>query len=982
MKLSNKIFIAIWSVVFTIILGLVVAVNCVAIYWSTALTGYFGVIGEGGTGENFFTSDYDSNKQLQEAQSAKNLQIAQEGAVLMQNKNDALPLNVSTEKKVSVFSVSSVAFIVGGKGSGEVSSSSSGNGGVKDSLESAGFEVNPTLWSFYLKKAQNGYGRGSGTAAGAGNEVGNWKIGEVPQKDYTQEVKNSYSNYNSAAIVIISRSGGEGGDLTTDMSAHGGQAGEHYLQLNTEEKDMFKAINEANFKKIIVIINSANSIEMGFIEEYGVDSCIWLAGTGVNGVMALGEILAGQVNPSGRLVDTYVYDNFSSPAMQNFGWNLYLNGNGNKSGYAYVNYGEGIYVGYKYYETRYEDKIYGVNNVGDYNYTNTVYRSFGYGESYTTFTYSDFSVNYNAETKKFDVSVKVTNDGKQEGKAVVELYMQSPFTEYDKANGVEKSSVELVGFKKTSMLEKSGDLASETVKFSVDASCLASYDTNGEGTYIVDDGTYYFAIGNGAHDALNNILSAKGKTVADGMDYNGDANMVKTYVQSTFDRTTYKTSTTNKTIENQFATAKAEDATYLSRTNWTAMDGFDKNTKTGGLSYSTGTTTDKSSDNKTLTAGSRTISLKESSIFASKGWNASLRPASTINSNPVTVGAEHVYNLLDLRGVDYDDEKWDVLLDSLKVSEMHLLFQKAGYSTQAIESIVKPRTYDYDSPAGISNFLNGNGGYGFCAECVIASTWNVELAEEFGKLIGEDGLKTKTNGWYAPAMNIHRTPFSGRNYEYYSEDSVISGAMGAATVKGAQSKGMYCYIKHFALNDQESNRAAYDCVATWAEEQAIREIYLKPFQITVEEGDAHAVMTSMNRIGATYARGHYGLLTEVLRGEWGFKGIIITDYVDDSSENADQILSAGGDCILNTGGVPLSATNNARIRNELRRATHNILYTVVNSSAMNSSEGYSAGFPIYGIILIVLDVITAVGLGLGIYFVVKRVLRNKNVNKA
>ena len=961
--MGKKPFIALRASLLAVLLVVAIILNYVAVYWDKPLSEFLGSVG--GTQQSdlqgdsmYFKSAYNSTEELLSAEELLCKQIAGEGTVLLKN-NGALPL--ADGAKISLFGLSSSVGTSSGSGSGDVSTKNVCTWAT--AMQYAGFEINETLLQFY---ANSGHKRGVGTAAGGGEEMGDWKIDEVPQSKFTSEVKASYASYQDAAVVIFARGGGEGGDLPIEMSRHGGTAEEHYLELDANERDLLRAIQEAGFEKTIVIINCAAAMELGFVdqEEYGVDACLWVGGTGNNGLNAVGEILAGKINPSGRLVDTYVYDNFSAPSMQNFGDFRYVDSSGNLVGYSYINYAESIYVGYKYYETRYEDVVLGTENVGEYDYAATVVYPFGYGLSYTDFTWSDYNVT--VENGTVTVSVTVTNSGDMAGKDVVEVYYQAPYTQYDRDNVVEKASANLVGFAKTGTLEPG---AYETVTVTFDVSDMASYDYKTAKTYIMDEGTYYITAATDAHSAVNNILAAKGYSEENGMTAQGESGLVGTYKVDNLTR--YDTAVTGAQVTNQFDDAILSEYTYLSRSNWAMMDDSQ-------LVYATGKKSGVSNVSD-AEGNANTIELDDATLKAlqATGREATGAPLNTVypDKESYTYGAENKIELVELFGKPYDDPMWDDLLNEMKLSEMHALFGKGGYGTIEIESINKPKTYEYDGPAGISNFITGQGLFSFPGEVTVAATWNTELAEELGKLIGEDGIRSKTSGWYAPAMNIHRTPFGGRNYEYYSEDSMLSGAIAANVTAGVQTKGVYVYIKHFALNDQETNRAANGSAATWSTEQAIREIYLKPFQIAVEEGNASGVMTSFNRIGTRLARGHYPLITNVLRGEWGFEGIVLTDYTAAlKGGDTDLILAAGGDLILCTATSTLTEAKEDWCRADLRRAAHNVLYNIANSLAMNGLErgvAYSSGMPVYLIILIAVDVLVLLVLLAGIWSIVK-----------
>lgn len=946
-----------------ILFALIVTIvgNSIALKWDGALTAYFGEVGGGvsgeqseGTDNQYFKSNYNSQEELEEAQKALAEQIVGEGTVLLKNSNDTLPL--AEGAKVSLFGIASASASAAGSGSGASNRAAST---LYQALEVTGFKVNSELNEFYVN---SGYKHGTGTGAGAGDTTGDYSVNEVPQSAYTDEVKKTYGEYSDAAIVVFSRTGGEGGDLPTEMSRFGGSADSHYLELSAEEKELLVAIQDSGvFEKVIVLINAANAMELGFVDEekYGVDACLWYSGTGEDGCKAVAEILKGTVNPSGRLVDTYVYDNFSAPSMQNFGDFRYVDADGNLTGYSYINYGEGIYVGYRYYETRYEDVVLGTENAGNYDYNATVKYPFGYGLSYTDFAWSDMAVEETDGT--YQVSVTVTNTGNTAGKDVVQVYVQAPYT----LGGVEKASVVLTGYGKTDIIEPG---QSETVQITFTKDDFASYDENGEKTYILDAGTYYVSAGKNAHSALNNILSYKGYSVSDGMTEDGDKTLVYSFEKEALEK--LNTSSIGTEVTNQFDDVQLQDATYLSRSNWKAMDN-------DGLTYATGSISGVS--NVTDAEGTaQTVVISQETLALLQGTGAESVDLSTLTSQDFpskedyTYGAENNVVLADLIGKSYDDPLWDTLLDEMKLSEMHTLFNSAGYGMAAIESIGMPKLYNYDGPAGISNYITGASSYSFPSSIMLSAAFNKELAEEFGSLIGEDGINTQTSGWYAPAVNIHRTPFAGRNYEYYSEDPLLSGETAAGVIRSVQDMGVYVFLKHYALNDQETNRAANGSVATWSSEQAIRQIYLKPFQIAEEKGDVSGIMLAFNRLGTTQSIQSHALLTKVTREEWGFDGIFITDACNNLDQNeVDHYLAAGGNLILTTTSLPLTDAKTNWCRAYLRESAHRVLYTVANSLAMNglsSGMGYRAGTPIYRIFMYALDALIAIGLLIASYF--------------
>lgn len=865
-KLQSQKPLIVTNALLAVLLAVVIALNCVAIYFGTALELFFGTVGGGHTESANYTSAFATADELRNAQEEFARTVVGEGAVLLKNENNALPL----AQGAAVTILGSETWYNTGTGSGAVASGEYGYITPAYSLEQAGFSVNPS--------------------------------------------RDSYAGYTDAAFYIVSRVGGEGSDCNLDDPTSA-----RYLQLTEEEKADLAALKNAGFKKVILLLNTSNAINMDFIDqsEYGIDACLWLGVTGCNGLEALGGLVAGTVNPSGRLVDTYLYDNNANPAMQNFGNAVYEG-----TDIPYVNYVEGIYLGYKYFETRYEDAVMGTPNVGDYDYSQVVYRPFGFGLSYTNFDWSDYTLTDNGDGT-LTAAVTVTNTGSVAGKDVVELFFQSPYTDYDKANLVEKASVNLAGFAKTGIIEPG---ASETVQVTFDANeIMKSYDGNNARTYILDDGDYYVTAARDAHNAVNNILAAKGYSV------DGDAALVDSYNVPEF-LTLDTDSATGAQVSNLFDDAVALDTEYLSRQNWSRVE--------EGITYTApGTNVDN------LAA-----------YYNHIGWSASGRPDSENNSAEFMTEADNGLTFADMSGLDYDDPQWDALLDELTITEMHDLFKRAGYTTSAMPSIEKERTYDFDGPAGIVNYVSGWSSFGYPSEVILASTWNTDLAEQMGQLVGEDGLRADIQGWYAPSMNLHRTALSGRNFEYYSEDSLISGKMGAAEVRGARSKGMFVYIKHFAVNDQETNRST---TCTWLTEQALRELYLKPFEITIKEGGATGVMGSMNRIGYRYTVGSYPLMTQLLRNEWGFKGGVVTDFTTYNSADADQLLAAGTNLILQTSEVPLTRTNSWVRRNALRDSAHQALYMAANSVAVDAGP---AGTPIYYFILIAIDAVTVIGI--------------------
>ena len=941
---SKKSYFITHTAVLALLLAVCILANVITAKWDSVLTDFFGTVGGTQTTAQSgdFVSAYASDEDLYTAELDFTRRVVAEGLVLLKNDNSFLPL--ASGAKLSIFGLSSASGDFGGSGSGDIEIKSDSLAGA---LQKAGYEINPTLSAF---TAQSGHKHGTGAGPGAGDAMGDWKVDEIPYSEYTDEVKASYALYGDAAIVVLNRHDGEGSDLPREMGRFGNNPDKHYLELSDEEESLLKGIKESGqFSGTILVLNMANPLELGFLEkeEYGVSACVWYAGTGTDGIFSVADIFSGKISPSGRLVDTYAYDSLSSPVMQNFGDFRFLKADGTPTGYSYMNYAEGIYMGYRYYETRYEDTVLHTENVGDYDYATTVQFPFGFGMSYTSFEWSDFTAQLKDDTVTATVTVK--NTGSMPGKDVVEIYAQAPYLK----GGVEKSAVVLAGYAKTHEL-KSGESEKVTVSFALKD--IASYDFQANKTWILDAGTYYVTAAHDAHDAVNNILNAKGYTVNDGMTDAGSAALTGTFALDSLQL--LNTGVTGNEVTNQFANAELADAVYLSRSNWSVMDNQ-------GLRYSTKEVEGLSKNTDAAgTAGTTVISDELAAAFAAFG--ADTVDLAQVASGNYPTKDDYIYGatpevpvtLAEMKGLAYDDPKWEDLLNQTKLSEQHILYNNSGYGTKAIEAIQKPKSFEYDGPAGISNFVTGKSGFGFPNTIVLAATWNPELAEEYGSMIGEDAILTKTAGWYAPATNMHRSPFSGRNYEYFSEDPFQSGLITANIIKNVQAKGVYVYMKHFALNDQETNRGSNGQVSIWAQEQAIRELYLKPFQMGVENGGAKGIMLAMNRIGSTWTGNHYPLLTNVCRGEWGFDGLFITDYIGSmNAELVDRLLAAGGNLILSTNELKLSDVKQDWCRAYLRDNTHKVLYIQANSLAVNglgADVDFEVGTPIYKIALWIL----------------------------
>ena len=827
--------------------------------------------------------------------------IADEGIVLLDN-DGTLPM--AKNSKLNVFGWASTNPCYGGTGSGALSDAYP-TVTLLEGLKNAGFELNTELSDFYTSY------RADRPEVGMFSQ--DWTLPEPEAAQYTDEMMNNAKAFSDTAMVVITRVGGEGADLPTDVSQvtydaghsyNDFEPGDHYLQLSKTEKDMIDLVCK-NFDKVVVVYNGANAMELGWVKDYSqIKSVVWCAGTGQSGFNALGSILCGDVNPSGRTIDTFVYDLTQTPTANNFGNFTYTNMDEFKASSfgadtipAFVNYVEGIYVGYKFYETAAAE--------GLIDYDKTVVYPFGRGLSYTTFTQTLNSVTEADGTITVDVTV--TNTGSASGKEVVEVYYNPPYTN----GGIEKASANLIGFAKTSELAPG---ASENVTVTFKAEDMASYDTYGKGCYVLEKGDYVISINADSH------------TVLDSKVYNVASDIV-------YDASNKRESDV-EVADNKFDFAEG-NVTYLSR-----ADGF--------ANYAEATA---------APADFELPAEAKATFYNNSNWN----PEDFNNADDVapTTGAKNGLKLKDMVGVDYNDAQWDAFLDQLTVADMDSLIALGGYQSVAVDSIGKVQAVDCDGPASINNNFTKQGSIGFPSAVMIAATWNTDLAHDFGTSIGKMADDMDVSGWYAPAMNIHRSAFAGRNFEYYSEDGVLSGAMAANAIMGSQEQGVYAFMKHFALNDQETNRCGMLC--TWSNEQAIREIYLKPFEISVKDADCHAVMSSFNYIGTRWTGGCKELLKNVLRGEWGFVGFVETDYFGVSGYmTADQCVRNGNDLMLCTTGNDFNTvtvlTNSSK--QALRESAKNILYTVVNSRAY-AEENLNPGMAKWQIVLIGADVLVA-----------------------
>ena len=814
-------------------------------------------------------------------------EIMEDGIVLLKNES-LLPLNET--KKLNIFGWESINPAYGGAGSGGINDLYD-IVSLNQGLENAGFSINQELVDFY-----NNYGADNPEMS---IQKQSWTLPEPPVDTYSDELIKSAKEYSDVAVVVLSRKAGEGhNDIPMDVrkAAYDNNSdeyddfpeGEHYLQLSQTERDMVDMVC-SNFDNVIVVYNGANQFELGFADEYPqIKSVVWCPGTGNVGFNALGKVFSGEVNPSGKTPDTFIYDMTTAPWWNNAEKTEYTNladlavegmnaGTAQVYAPAFTNYVEGIYVGYKYYETAAQE--------GAIDYDKTVQYPFGYGLSYTEFEQKMGELE--EKDGQISVDVEVTNTGDVAGKDVVEVYYKPPYTN----GGIEKSSANLIEFAKTDLLQP-GESQTVTVTFSIED--MASYDENNAKAYVLEKGDYVISINSDSH------------TVLDQKTYTADADVVY--------KGENKRASDDTAATNVFEDAKG-DITYLSRA-------------------------DHFANYEEATAAPASAELGEP--YASEyHLNSNFDKTTYLNDEDVmpTTGADNGLTLADMRDADYDDPRWEKLLDQLTVDEMANMIAMAGYQTAAMDSVGKVATLDFDGPAAINNNFTGVGSIGFPIEVVVASTWNKELAQAWGECMGKISQEMGAEGWYAPGMNTHRTAFGARNYEYFSEDGVLAGNMGAKAVEGARKYGVYSYIKHFALYEGNAKM-----VSVWSNEQAIREIYLKPFEISVKQGGANAVMVSWSFLGDKWTGESSNLMNTVLRDEWGFRGMALTDFFRNNGHgfmNADAALANGVDVMLSTfNGEENNVANPEHPTSvlQMRNACKNVMYTVVSSWAYDGEH--------------------------------------------
>ena len=900
----------------------------------------------------YYESAYKSIAELKAAGEALVREVEGEGIVLLKNENNALPLPAGAD--VALFGVTALDPVYGGTGSGAVDAAGAPN--YLDVLEGEGFNVvDKVLLDAYkeedMKRSNAAIGEASWTWVNRKAKV------EVVGEDGETE-KVSVIGNGEHAIYVVGRVGGEGDDMTGEVVEDTYNEEGDYLTLNDNERKILEKLSgmreDEEIASLTVIINSANPISVGFLfeDDYAVDAALWVGSVGQTGLYAVGDVLTGRVNPSGSLPDTWWIDNQFNPIQNNFGSYTYDGAKqynlGNRYD-QYVVYQEGIYLGYKYTETRYEDVVLGTPNAGNFDWRETVAYPFGYGLSYTNFEFSDMAVNKTTRTTTeavviaseadkaaagtreetvYEVTVTVTNTGDKAGKKTVQVYAQKPYTQYDIDHKIEKASAELVGYAKTQVLEPG---ASETVTVTVPEYFLTAYDAEGTGVFILSEGTHYLTVADNSHEAVNNILAVKGKTVADGMTDAGNAALVHAE-EYTFDAQKYAAAYgTGAAVTSLFDKADVNyydgnSVTYYSRNNWagTVTNGYVRLTMTPEIAAE--------------------VLLNDDDLPSAEGV-----------AMP-TMKEDADIQLIQMIDAAYDDPKWDTYMDQLSFEQMAKICANGLRMTIGVPEIGKLETLDHNGPSGVTMpYSTGSNGYavknndpdqnlkGTCFPCngIVAATFNDELVKRVGQLIGEDCMWAGYAGLYGTGLNIHRSPYAGRVFEYYSEDGILTGLIDTAETLGIQEKGVYVYNKHFVLNDQEKNRAG---IGTWCNEQALREIYLRAFELPIVNADAKCVMTAFNRLGATWAGSYRELLTDWLRGEAGMSGFAVTDMYDSAYMVKVHEILAGNDIPDNYVGDDLSeleaygpgaAQENAVVVNAMRESAKRVLYTVLHSRGMD-----------------------------------------------
>ncbi len=887
---------------------------------------------EGQTEEyaRYFKSAYTSLKDLKAAGEAKVREVEGEGIVLLKNENNVLPFAAGSD--VSLVGVTAMDPVYGGTGSGAVDAAGAPN--YYDVLTGAGFNVtDKVLLDWYVE----------GEYKRTAYEIGEQKWSKV-KRNHENDDGDPTIGVGEHAIFVVGRVGGEGDDMVRDN--FNDVLDNDYLQLNEEERSILEGLaglkEDGDIASITVIINSANPIAVDFLmeEDYGVDAALWVGSVGQTGLYAVGDVLCGAATPSGSLPDTWWVTNAQNPVQNNFGSFTYEGANNFNLGNnatrfsQYVVYQEGIYLGYKYTETRYEDVVLGTPKAGKYVYEDVVGYPFGYGLSYTTFDMSDMTVTKSGEGTKaeYTVTVKVTNTGKTAGKKAVQVYAQKPYTEYDRQWQIEKAAVEFAGYGKTQLLQPG---QSEVVTVKVPEYFLTSYDALNTGVYVIAEGTHYLTVADNAHAAANNILAVKGKTTADGMTAEGNTALVQDIEYKFDDKTYAKAYGTGEEVKSLFDEADVNryegrgdnKVVYYSRSDWEG----------------------------TVTKGPVKLTMNAAIAADALLDDSDLPDDEGIEFPVMGETGDEIIQLIHMKDVAYEDPQWDTFMNQLTFKELAELCVNGLRMTYKVDSIGKPQTLDHNGPSGVTQkYSLGPNGYatvgndplkeskGTCYPCngIVAATMNDQLVKEVGELIGEDAMWAGYAGLYGSGLNIHRSPYAGRVFEYYSEDGTLTGLIDTVETLGIQSKGVYVYNKHFVLNDQEKNRAG---IGTWCNEQALREIYLRAFELPIINADAKCVMTAFNRLGAIWAGAYEELLTDWLRGEAGMDGFAVTDMYDGTYMVKVHEVLAGNDIPDNfTSNIdelapygPDGAKANALVVGAMRESAKRVLYTVANSRGMD-----------------------------------------------
>jgi len=964
--MSNRKYLLLWTPVLTLVAAVTVVANVgisVAGGWVESQLGtgtYTFTNSEESAGwdTEYYTSDYADIDEVDAAAKALVEEIADGGVVLAKNEEGALPL--ASNSRVTMLGRAAADPVFGGAGSGSVDTRSAVT--ARTGLENAGFEINDQVFA-----AIEGYAdenkRSSIVMDNPGEST--YYIGEMPVGAYEAQ-SSSFAGYSDAAVVFIGRPGGEGGDLTQDMTDWDPNAepGQHQLELNKDERDLI-ALAEASFDTVVVVVNASTTIEMGALQSDPQIDAILLAGSpGATGFNAVGSILNGDVNPSGRTADLWAADFTADPTFVNFGNYVFDNlevsypvstlekATSNAivtSDATFVNYAEGIYVGYRYYETAAAESF--------INYDKAVVYPFGYGLSYTDFSWEIVGTEAGDVDGSVAVTVKVTNTGDVAGKDVVELYYTAPYT----PGGIEKPEVVLGGFDKTGVIAPG---ASETVTIDLAVEDMASYDYQDNRAYVLEAGEYALTVRTDSHTLAPGTEPIV-YTVDSDVVYSGDNHRSTDLVE----------------VTNQFDDVSAQFSTTPEEGKVLSMSRADF-----AGTFPQAPTAD--------------LYVASDAVAEAFGvWDHKAAAEAFEGTKPATSERSDLA-LIEMRGLAKDDPKWEELLNSLSVGSMKDLLLNGAYQTAAIASIAKPQTLEPDGPAGFSSFINSSiNGVAYPSEYLIAQTWDTDLAAAMGHMLGNEALQKGINGWYAPAMNLHRSPFAGRNFEYYSEDPLLSGSMAIAVANAAGEKGVYTTLKHFALNEQETNRVN-NGVATFATEQTVRELYLKPFEMAVkgismdvkylsdDKGTvatttigAPGVMSSFNRIGGTWTGGSEALMTNVLRNEWGFEGFAISDFNLYSYMNPNQGISAGTNLTLTfQPSKSFADSSSAKAVTDIRNATHDILYTVANSNAMNglapgATVSYTPATWVY--IQYAVTALVALLVAFGVFMVWRRVRKHR-----